>query len=621
MKRVNYLILFGLFLVCSIALILQDTREIEGYCPAAEKMRMSGRQPAETPPPPTATRPGLGVGLQPRFASLRTILSDGSQGTLYGLVERWEVWWSNNREKYLDFRQPIEWTKVVGGEGVTKSVTQFKTREQLLEILMKALEDSSMNVAWCAAVAAGKTGESSAIEPLKKAYQNDKRILVRNNSVLAMGMLGDKAALDFIKGIATDKKDDNINRSYAIVAMGFINDQVSIDTLKELIKSSDPKKETEVIACAAFSLGVLKDAASVPVLGELLNKDKKTDPRIRVYAALGLGRIGDKPSYDELKKAIGDKDNNVRAAIMVAFSVMPDAVDKKDLVPALKDKDPTVRGLAALTLAQIASKDDTKTKDQVYDELTDVLKTSKDIDTERLITLALGLLGNEKAKPELRKVLENKKKAPLAKAVASIALGLLNDAEAVPLMVELLKKESVTPTLAPYLILALGMIKDSKPVEEVVKPEIDKDKPATVPVKVETPKGNPAVNLLRELWAKADKNVSGIAYTNMAVALTMLGKRDELVIPQLIKHAAKDADPILRTYALHTIGLVGNREAAESFIIGYNDEKDGNVRNAAVNGIGFLLDKNPAPLLTKWTGDSVDIFTWIIEHLNPIQPW
>ncbi|MBI4713289.1 MAG: HEAT repeat domain-containing protein, partial [Planctomycetes bacterium] len=300
-----------------------------------------------------------------------------------------------------------------------------------------------------------------------------------------------------------------------------------------------------------------------------------------------------------------------------------------DLLPFLKDKEPTVRGLAAIGLAQITARSDDKTKDTVYEEFTRALEENKGNDAAGLITLAMGLLGNAKAKPELRKTIETKENKPLAKSVAALAMGLLKDTEAAPLIIDVLKNEPANPLLAPYLILALGMIPDApagqakpSPVGQSEEATTNgNNKPATVSVKAEATKDISHVDALKELWAKADKNVSGAAYTNIAVALTMLGKGDEVVIPQLIKHAARDTDPILRTYALHTIGLVGNREAAELFITGYNDEKDGNVRNASVNGIGFLLDKNPAPLLTKWTGDSVDIFTLIIDHLIPIQPW
>ncbi|MBI4713210.1 MAG: HEAT repeat domain-containing protein [Planctomycetes bacterium] len=593
-------------------------------------------QPGTPPaPPPPPTRPGLGVGLQPRLATLRTVLSNGQPGSLRGLVEPWEIWWTNNREKYLDFRQPVNWFKIVGRAGETKSVTTFRTREQLLDILVKGLEDTNDTVAWCAAVALGKTGESMAIKPLKKAYQTDNRILLRNNSALALGMLGDKAALDFIKNIAANNMNTYSPRCYGIAGLGFINDPAAIDVLNQLTGDRGPNKETEIIVCAALALGLLKDASAVPVLGELLNGPNKTDTRIRVYAALGLGRIGHKASYDQLKKAITDKDKDVRAAIMVALTLMPDVVDRKDLLPVLKDKEPTVRGLAAIGLAQITARSDDKTKDTVYEEFTKALEENKGNDAAGLITLAMGLLGNGKAKPELRKTIETKENKPLAKSVAALALGLLKDTEAVPLIIDALKKEPANPRLAPYLILALGMIPDAPAgqSEEAAKPTSGTNTPATVSVNAETPKDISPVDALKELWAKADKNVSGAAYTNLAVALTMLGKRDELVIPQLIKHAAKDAepqrspdrsvgaDPILRTYALHTIGLVGNREAADSFITGYNDEPDDNVRNAAVNGIGFLLDKNPTPLLTKWTGDNVDILTLIIEHLIPIQPW
>jgi len=610
--RVWVILLSALFLFAS------DVQRLRSCCggapspppPPPAQPTTPGGPPVQPTPPgggtpprpavPQRQRPSLGLGLQP--------LIQGSQAFL-GSVEPWEVWWTRNRDKYLSFREDIQWIKTVDEAG-TKSVTVYPIYEELIKVLSDALSDKNPYLAFRATIALGKTKDIqisnniNIFDILKKTYDNDKRFSVRNNALLALGLSGDSSSAKIIKEVLQNEKPTPaLTRSYAALGAGYIaSDSEIFKILKDII--SDSRDDTEVRSCACLSLGNLKDVSAVPILGKLLNGTggRKEQWLVRAYAALGLGRIGTKEAMDELKKSTltSEKESDVRAAVVIGLGMTGLSEAKEFIIPFLSDKrDPKICGLAAISLAQIK---DTKS----YELISEALQKNKSNDADGLMLIALGLTGQDKAKTDLRKILEDKKSRGLLQAAAAIGLGLLKDTEAVPIIVNILndEKQLKDVIVAPYLILSLGMI----PVRPGVTGGQDQ-------------KG---VEVLQKIWDKIESNSPLLPYhTNVAVALTMLGKRKEVVLPKLIQQANQTKNPLLRSYALHTIGLVGDRESSQVFVEAYKDNNT-SVRFETIAGIGFLLDKNKINPLSKIAADNIDTSTLIMDHILvylPIPVW
>ena len=543
--------------------------------------------------PATIPRPDIGIGLQPIFQSLRS----GSISFL-GVIEPWEVWWSKNRDKYLAFRESINWVQIVGGD-TTQSVTVDPLYDKLLNALSEGLlngDNSSGCISCPAAIALGKINAiQSRLTPadiLKKAVDSKARDCTKNKVLLGLGLAGDTSSAKLLKETALNKKEDPLKRSSAVLGLGYMpNDPEIPKILRDILSDRD---DNEVKSCACISLGNLKDASAVPLLGNilnLLNRDGKREwPTLRAYAALGLGRIGAKPALEELKKSTltKEKEADVRSAVIIALGMTGRPEAKDLLIPFLQDRYPIVRGLAAISLAQIK---DAKS----YETISAVLQKNKSIEADGLIIIALGLTGDNRAKADLRKILEDKKSRQLLKAAAAIGLGLLKDTEAVPTIVKMLKNEKQLDDyiLTPYLIMSLGMIQDKRGIEP-----------------------------LQAIWEKiAPYNAPLFGYhTNLAVALTMLGKRKDLVLPRLIDQINQSKDILLRSHALHTLGLVGDKESARYLVEASND-KTGYIRFAAINGIGFLLDKNPVNPMAKVISDDIDAQMKIIDDILQMQVW
>ncbi|MBI4712543.1 MAG: HEAT repeat domain-containing protein, partial [Planctomycetes bacterium] len=266
------------------------------------------------------SRPPLGPGIQPKFQNLR-----GKDGSLLMAIEPWEVWWTRNREKYLTgIRMPVKWQE----ESQTSTITKFQIYDDLFNLLVKGLEDKVENIAVMSAVGLGKSGDTRAIDILKTTYQKETRPMVKDNILLALGLLRDVSSIPLIKEAIYDKKSDEVSRSYATLSLGYLNDPAALQILKDIVSSKE-KLDLEVTAAACLSIGLSAvgtgrqsenaSTDTVNALVTLLNPEKKKDRRIRCCAALGLGRIGSKESFKGLEKAVSDKDDEVRASIAVAL--------------------------------------------------------------------------------------------------------------------------------------------------------------------------------------------------------------------------------------------------------------------------------------------------------------
>ncbi|MFH1228549.1 MAG: HEAT repeat domain-containing protein [Planctomycetota bacterium] len=547
--------------------------------------------PNPTPGSASVSRPPLGIGLQPLISSVKS-------AGLTGVAEPWEVWWSRNREQFLAFRSNIEWSKSAATGVGSKSVSVYPIYDELLKVLAEGFADEDHNIASCSAIALGKARDAqnpgasnpTAVELLKKSDIKETRYCcVKNNALLGLGLTGQADGSDIIKKTLLDKKAPALLRSYAALALGYISNDPEIPKLlRGIITEND---DAEVKSCACLSLGNLKDASAVPLLGKILRgastDGKKEAPCLKAFAALGLGHIGTSQALNELEKVTPneEKEVDVRSAVVIALGTTGLAGAKKPLTAFLQDKNKVTCGLAAISLAQIKD-------EKSYELISDGLVKNKSNDATGFMLVALGLTGNDKARADLRKVLVNERSQPLAKAAAAIGLGLLKDTESVQPMVNLLSdnKSQGNVVLNPYLILALGMIRDQR-----------------------------GIDVLQQIWEKADKNIDNIAYTNLAIALTMSGKKDD-VIAQLMKHAEAKND-VLRASALHTIGLVGDRDSAQALMEGAKAKDNIFVRFAALSGIGFMLDKNPLNSVSRITADSIDIQMEVMDRVLLIPVW
>jgi quinoprotein glucose dehydrogenase len=187
--------------------------------------------------------------------------------------------------------------------------------------------------------------QRSAEELAKLLGHVDQR--VRQEAQFALAERG-KASAEVLAGMAR-ANPSVLARVHAIWGLGQINQQVPVG--KELVALTKDS-EDEVRTAALRVLGDRKIEMGVPALTAAL---KDASPRVRLYAALGLARLGSKeslPAVVEMLRENNDKDAYLRHAGVMALSATKD----ETAITALgKDPLPSVRLAAVLALRRLGS--------------------------------------------------------------------------------------------------------------------------------------------------------------------------------------------------------------------------------------------------------------------------
>lgn len=211
---------------------------------------------------------------------------------------------------------------------------------------------------------AGKAREEDDIpiekirECLAGSLRTDKKPIVRRAAAHALGEMKGRA-IGSVDVLALALKDaDAATRSEAALALRQIG-KYADDALADLQTAlKDAKLERLTRIHAAYALGRIDKAESVPVLKEIL-ADAKNDAELRRACADALGQLGQKAidSVPALASALMDKKSDVvlRRACAEALDQMgPEARPALSaLRMALKDEDQFVRSLSLHTISQM----------------------------------------------------------------------------------------------------------------------------------------------------------------------------------------------------------------------------------------------------------------------------
>jgi HEAT repeat protein len=121
-----------------------------------------------------------------------------------------------------------------------------------------------------------------------------------------------KAALPYLTDVLADA-DWQVRRR-AAEALGAIGDRAAVDPLVEVL--SDRDEEWSIRTAAARSLGRLGDARAVEALATVLND---MNAHVRHMAVVALGQIGTAETIEPLESALGDGDGATRFAAAEAL--------------------------------------------------------------------------------------------------------------------------------------------------------------------------------------------------------------------------------------------------------------------------------------------------------------
>ena len=183
--------------------------------------------------------------------------------------------------------------------------------------LLAALTHTEWLVRLHAVEALGKMRSAAAVEPLLSVLFNDHDTAIREDTIRALGLIGDPRALDFLQ---VALKEPGL-RPLAVEAMGHIGDRRAVPLLIKVLEGEDRPEESRVVAgcgdkwdeemvtmgAAVRALGMIADEAAIPSLLKALRHTIT-----RADAATALTRFGSKVVAPLLTVMKQESDENIR---------------------------------------------------------------------------------------------------------------------------------------------------------------------------------------------------------------------------------------------------------------------------------------------------------------------
>jgi HEAT repeat protein len=168
-------------------------------------------------------------------------------------------------------------------------------------LILPLLRDRDEFVRREAAYALGLTRSTVGVQLLSSAVQTDKEASVRGAAAVALGQIGDAAAVPALVGALTRRlqssgffnrllrrkvEEDEFVRRAAAVSLGQIGSREAVPVLVEAL--SDERAPNDVRREAARALGLIGDTAAVPALRSVLTHQ---DPYLSRVAFEALQRL------------------------------------------------------------------------------------------------------------------------------------------------------------------------------------------------------------------------------------------------------------------------------------------------------------------------------------------
>lgn len=190
----------------------------------------------------------------------------------------------------------------------------YLPKDEAFAALAPNLSDKAEIVRRETAYALGKIQNPNAINPLIQTFQNrrEKSLEVKNAVIVALGEIGDAAAVDFLTQILRQKpKDENeFERRSAARSIGQIAQLIQINKQRVVTPENFLPDKYKLAALEKYenlAADYPQFRAALPVLTGVLQNARESDDARR-EAAFALGAIGDAAALPALQSNLNSKD-------------------------------------------------------------------------------------------------------------------------------------------------------------------------------------------------------------------------------------------------------------------------------------------------------------------------
>ncbi len=199
------------------------------------------------------------------------------------------------------------------------------------------LKDVSRDLRRVSAEALGEIGEQASVEELMEASQSDADAHVRRSAIEALGTIGSRDAYAVLKGLLEVERYPDLLEKIVESLMKIDSDAFLGDI------SGYSSAIRQIIARSASDIRTLFGLSG------------DADPKVKISAINGLGRIGSEEAVSKVISFLRHEDPEIRKASVVSLG------DARwcsgELFQALSDEDPWVRFYAVKSVASACESD------------------------------------------------------------------------------------------------------------------------------------------------------------------------------------------------------------------------------------------------------------------------
>lgn len=540
----------------------------------------------------------------------------------------WQLWWSNNKDRYLHFANIDTGNSTTGtsswylgkGEKHTRiggRLTPQMIQEDLVPRLQKGIEVGGSNEYVKAAVLAlGKIGGEAnftSFDYLIRFFLSEGEPDLNNTAAFSLGVLADDRNLDFLTALALGSEDaaqvikkDKVPvemRAFATYGLGVMAARSTdgdlrrniVATLVQLLEEENSTNDLQVAAMAAMSLAPLPfDAeadvcicgtckvegpsehfqAQVTYLMRYFTADREFDATVRAHTATTLGRLvahGQVAAPEPMRAALAD----IKAGVA---DILIESLQRYAKQPAI------VQESAVLALGLAGDADDDDVDRWIRHELAKQAGHGDPL-AKRFALMALAEAGSRKGQGEDPWSGTSKTRAELMgrlsrgnkaeRAWAGLALGVFGyhlDASAQELdssvdraLTHAARKARTADDLGA-LALALGL-RRSISAEKM---------------------------LLKKVHDLKDPSARGHA----ALALGLMESRSSIEALQELL-GEEDLNPTLRARCGLALGILGDSNVVETLVAQLKASNSIDEKAAIAQALGFLGDKRSIDALAE----------------------
>lgn len=543
--------------------------------------------------------------------------------------ERWEFWWEQNKDPFLNLKNRLSQSGNVSGSsgfltgrGRKEEATNSKRptpeiiKNEIVPSLREALNEDNADILDSAVLALARILHPEDHKEIMDdivTVIGSKHKSARESATLSLGVLGAPEAIPNLYELMIDSQQGRnlvgkgevpvLVRAFAALSLGLINSPETVDRLITVITRA-PDKDKDLKSCAITALGLMRDNDRREDIINFLIKlmsDDKIDQIIKANVPTALGKLGDPVALSTIIKAFKkDKQKDfVLQSCAIAMGLLANIEDTEPISLLMKyvkeGKNDQARHFAYIALAQIGAKDeDPETHADMQKKIADfflkeIIKPSRP--THKPWAAMAGAIHAQKHEKFQASVIDKvsevfrKDSNPSYKGACAVALGLLNAKNQANMLYEELTRTK-DKSLQGYICVSLGLMNFKTAAEKIRKIAATEVASFRLRLQSATALGlmgdTEAVGVLVDALKKGET----LSVTSSAAkALGLIGDVSAIEpLRQILDD--KNANKLARAFAAVALGIIGEKtDLPWNYVVSQNY----NYR-AKVDSISEVLD-------------------------------